>query len=77
MTVTHTFIQCVKPVMMYTDDARTVSSNIECHHSLRAWEQLVGDGWQETGYTHSLQAYEHQPIKQNLINQAKGTVGSM
>ena len=53
MIVTHTFIQCAKPVMMYTDDARTASSNVEHHHSLQAWEQLVGDGWWETRYAHS------------------------
>ena len=46
MIVTHVFIQHVKPVMTYTNDARTVSSNVGCHHSLWAWEQLVGDGWQ-------------------------------
>ena len=51
--VTHAFIQHAKPVMTYTDDARTVSSNVECHHGLQAWEQLAGDGWQETGHTHS------------------------
>ena len=62
MIVTHAFIQHMKPVMTYTDDARTVSLNVEHHHSLWVWEQLVGDGWQETGYTHSPQAYEHQPI---------------
>ena len=77
MTVTYVFIQCVKPMMMYTDDARTASSNIECHHGLRAQEQLVGNGWWEAGYACSLQAYECHPIKQNLITQAKGTVGSM
>ena len=76
-TVTHAFIQHMKPMMTYTDDARTASSNIEHHHGLRAQEQLVGDGWWETGYACSLQAYECQPIKQNLINWAKGTVGSM
>ena len=77
MTVTHAFIQHAKPMMIYTDDARTASSNVEHHHGLWVWEQLAGDGWWETGYAHSLQAYEHQPIKQNLINRAKGTVGSM
>ena len=50
MIVTHAFIQHAKPMLMYTDDARTASSNIECHHGLRVWEQLVGDGWRETGY---------------------------
>ena len=49
MTVSPTYIQHVKPVMMYTDDTRTASSNVGCHHGLRAWEQLAGDGWQETG----------------------------
>ena len=48
MISTHTFIQCVKPVMTYTDDARTASSNVGHHHSLQAWEQMVGDGWRET-----------------------------
>ena len=47
--VTHAFIQHAKPVMTYTDDARAASSNVGCHHSLRVWEQLVGDGWWETG----------------------------
>ena len=76
MTVTYVFIQHVKPVMMYTDDTRTVSLNVKHHHGLRAWEQLVGTGWWEAGYAHSLQAYECHPIKQNLITQAKGTAGS-
>ena len=47
--VTHAFIQCTKPVMTYTDDTRTASSNVGCHHDLWAWEQLAGDGWWETG----------------------------
>ena len=51
--VTHAFIQRVKPVMTYTNDARTASSNVGHHHSLQAWEQLAGDGWRETGYAHS------------------------
>ena len=51
--VTHVFIQHVKPVMMYTSDARTASSNVGCHHGLQAREQLVGDGWRETGYARS------------------------
>ena len=49
MIVTHTFIQHMKPVMTYTDDTRTVSSNVGRHHGLQVWEQLVGDEWQETG----------------------------
>ena len=28
MIVTLTYIQCAKPVMMYTDDARTASLNV-------------------------------------------------
>ena len=50
-------------MMMYTDDARIASSNIEHHHSPRAWEQLVGNEWWEAGYTHKLQAYEGHPTK--------------
>ena len=46
--VTHAFIQRTKPMMMYTDDARTVSSNVGRHHSLWVQEQLVGDVWWET-----------------------------
>ena len=49
MIVTHAFIQCTKSMMMYTDDTRTASSNVGHHHGLQAWEQLAGDGWQETG----------------------------
>ena len=64
-------------MMTYTVDASTASSNIGHHHGPRAWEKLVGNGWWEAGYTCSLQAYEGHPIKQNLITQAKGTVGSM
>ena len=28
MIVTHAYIQCTEPVMTYTDDARTASSNV-------------------------------------------------
>ena len=42
MIVTYAFIQHVKPVMTYTDDARIASSNITHHHSPQVWEQLVG-----------------------------------
>ena len=66
MTVAYIFIQCVKPVMTYTDDARTVSSNVEHHHGPRAWEQLAGNEWWEARYAHSLQAYEGYPIKQKI-----------
>ena len=34
-TVTHAFIQRMKPMMTYTDDARTASSNVGRHHGLR------------------------------------------
>ena len=50
MIVTHAFIQHAKPVMTYTNDARTASSNVGRHHGLWVREQLVGDGWWETGY---------------------------
>ena len=65
MIVAYIFIQCAKP-MMYTDDARTVSSNIEHHHSPQAWEQLVGNEWQEAGYAHRLQVYEGHSTKQKI-----------
>ena len=64
MIVAYIFIQCTKPVMMYTDDAGTASSNVECHHGLRAQEQLVGNEWREAGYAHRLQVYESHPTKQ-------------
>ena len=53
MIVTPIYIQCAKPVMMYTNDARTASLNVLRHHGLWVWEQLVGDGWWETGYARS------------------------
>ena len=40
--VTHAFILHAKPVMMYTDDTRTASSNVGHHHGLQAWEQFGG-----------------------------------
>ena len=49
MIVAYVFIQHMKPVMTYTDDARTASSNVECHHGPQAWEQLVGNEWWEAG----------------------------
>ena len=63
MTVAYIFIQHVKPVMTYTDDASTASSNIGHHHGPQAWEQLAGNEWWEAGHTCSLQAYEGHPIK--------------
>ena len=33
--------------MTYSDDARSASSKVTHHHSLRAWEQMAGDGWRE------------------------------
>ena len=49
MIIAYAFIQCVKPVMTYTDDARIVSSHVTHHHGLQAWEQLVGNEWWEAG----------------------------
>ena len=76
MTVAYVFIQCAKPVMMYTDDASTVSLNIGHHHGPRAWEQLVGNEWWEAGYAQP-SGVRGSPYKMKyLITQAKGTVGS-
>ena len=63
MIVAYVFIQRTKPVMMYTDDARTASSNVGCHHGPRVREQLAGNEWQEAGYAHRLQVYEGYPTK--------------
>ena len=63
MIVAYIFIQHTKPVMMYTDDAGTASPNDECHHGPRAWEQLAGNEWRETGHTCRLQVYEGHPTK--------------
>ena len=64
--------------MTYTDDARIASSNIAHHHSPQVQEQLAGNEWQETRYTHKPQAYEDHPYKmKKLITRAKGTAGSM
>ena len=46
--ITTAYIPRVKPAMMYPDDARSASSKVTHHHGLRAWEQMVGDSWQET-----------------------------
>ena len=54
MIITPTYIQHAEPVMTYTNDARSASSNVTCHHGLQAWEQMAGDGWWETGQAHSL-----------------------
>ena len=56
----------MKPMMMYTNDARIASLNIKHHHSPQVWEQLVGNEWQEAGYAHKLQAYEGHPMKQKI-----------
>ena len=53
-------------MMMYTDDARIASLNIEHHHGPRPREQLAGNEWWEAGYTHRLQAYEGYPTKQKF-----------
>ena len=66
MIVACAFIQCMKSVMTYTNDARISSSNVERHHGPRVWEQLVGNEWWEAGYTHKLQAYEGHPTKQKF-----------
>ena len=63
MIVAYVFIQCAKPVMTYTNDTRTVSSNVEHHHSPRVQEQLVGSEWQEAGYARRPQAYEGHSTK--------------
>ena len=63
MIIACTFIQCVKPVMMYTDDARIALSNITHHHGPQAQEQLVGNEWREAGYAHKPQAHEGHPTK--------------
>ena len=63
MIIAYAFIQCMKPGMMYTDDARIASSNITHHHGPQAWEQLVGNKWWEAGHTHKPQAYEGHPMK--------------
>ena len=48
MIIMTAYIPCAKPVMTYSDDARSASSKVTRHRSLRAREQMVGDGWQET-----------------------------
>ena len=53
-------------MMMYIDDARTASLNVEHHHSPQVSEQLVGNEWWEAGYTHRLQAYEGHSTKQKI-----------
>ena len=63
MIVAYAFIQHVKPVMMYTNDARIASSNVTHHHGPRAWEQLVGNEWWESGYACKPQAYEGHSTK--------------
>ena len=42
------YIPRAKPVMTYSDDARSASLKATCHHGLRAREQMAGDDWQET-----------------------------
>ena len=54
MIITPAYIQHAEPVMTYTDDTRPASSKVTRHHGLRAWEQMVGDGWWETGQARSL-----------------------
>ena len=66
MIVACAFIQHVKSVITYTDDARIASLNVECHHGPRAREQLVGNEWWGAGYAHKLQVYEGYPTKQKF-----------
>ena len=47
MIIMTAYIPCTKPVMMYSDDARSASSKVTHHHGLRVWEQMAGDGWRE------------------------------
>ena len=47
MIIMTAYIPRVKPVMMYSDDARSASSKVTRHHGLQVREQMVGDGWQE------------------------------
>ena len=47
MIITTAYILRAKPVMMYSDDARSASLKVTRHHGLWAWEQMVGDGWWE------------------------------
>ena len=53
-------------MMMYTDDARTASSNIECHHGPQAQEYLAVNEWREVRYTHRLQVYEGHPTNEKF-----------
>ena len=48
MIIVTAYIPCAKPMMMYSNDARSASSKATRHHGLRAREQMAGDGWQET-----------------------------
>ena len=45
--ITTAYIPRAKPVMMYSDDARSASSKATRHHGLRAQEQMAGDDWWE------------------------------
>ena len=63
MIVAYAFIQHAKPGMTYTDDTRIASLNVACHHGSQAWEQLVGNEWQEARHTHKPQAYEGHHTK--------------
>ena len=42
------YIPRTKPAMTYSDDTRSASSKVIRHRSLRAQEQMAGDGWRET-----------------------------
>ena len=45
--ITTAYIPRAKPVMTYSDDARSASLKVTHHHSLRAWEQMAGHSWRE------------------------------
>ena len=42
------YIPRAKPMMTYSDDARSASSKATHHHGLRVREQMAGDDWRET-----------------------------
>ena len=48
MIIMTAYILHAKPVMMHSDDARSVSSKVTRHHGLQVREQMVGDSWRRT-----------------------------
>ena len=47
MIITTAFIPRAKPVITYSDDARSASLKVTHHHGLRVREQMAGDSWRE------------------------------